>query len=53
MRSVTAFALFGGLYFATGEKGVPTDLSAEEQVDVKASYDIVAARTKRCLERTR
>ena len=44
VRSITAFALFGGMYFSTGEKGVPTDLSAAEQADIRSSYDIVAAR---------
>jgi ABC-type transport system substrate-binding protein len=40
----TAFAIFGGLYFATGEKGVPTDLSPEDQADIKASYNITSHR---------
>ena len=43
----TAFAIFGGLYFATGEKGVPTDLSPEKQADIKTSYNIVAARDEK------
>ena len=47
VRSVTAFALFGGMYFATGEKGVPTDLSAEEQADIRSSYDNAAARDEK------
>ena len=40
----TTFAIFGGMYFATGEKGVPTDLSADEQTAIRDSYNIVAAR---------
>ena len=40
----TAFALFGGLYFATGEEGVPADVSPEAQADIRTSYDIVAHR---------
>ena len=40
----TAFALFGGLYFATGEEGVPADVSPEAQADLRVSYDIVAHR---------
>ena len=47
VRSITAFALFGGMYFSTGVKGVPTDLSAEEQSDIRSSYDIVAARDEK------
>ena len=40
----TAFAIFGGMYFATGAKGVPTDVSAEAQAEIQASYNIVGAR---------
>lgn len=40
----TTFAIFGGMYFATGEKGVPTDVSADEQTAIRDSYNIVAAR---------
>lgn len=40
----TTFAIFGGMYFASGEKGVPTDVSADEQTAIRDSYDIVAAR---------
>ena len=47
VRSVTAFALFGGMYFSTGEKGVPTNLPADEQADIRASYNIVAARDEK------
>ena len=47
VRSVTAFALFGGMYFSTGEKGVPDDLSAEDQAAIKGDYNIVAARDEK------
>lgn len=40
----TAFAIFGGMYFATGSAGVPTDVSAEKSAEIQASYDIAAAR---------
>ena len=40
----TAFALFGGMYFSTGAKGVPTDLPAAEQAEIQESYNIAAAR---------
>ena len=40
----TAFALFGGLYYATGEEGVPTDLTPEEQAELKVSYNNVPHR---------
>ena len=40
----TTFAIFGGMYFATGSKGVPTDVSEEDQATIRASYDIAAAR---------
>ena len=40
----TTFAIFGGMYFASGEKGVPADVSDDEQTEIRASYDIVAAR---------
>ncbi len=40
----TSFAIFGGMYFATGSKGVPTDVSTEAQAEIRDSYDIVAAR---------
>ena len=40
----TAFALFGGLYYATGEKGVPTDLTPEAQAELKVSYNNVPHR---------
>ncbi len=40
----TAFAIFGGMYFATGAKGVPTDLSEAEQIEIRNSYDIAGAR---------
>ena len=35
------------MYFATGAKGVPTDLSTEQQAEIRASYDIVAARDEK------
>ncbi len=47
VTALTAFALFGGLYFATGDKGVPTDVSAEKQEEIRASYNIVAARDEK------
>ena len=40
----TAFAIFGGLYYATGEKGVPTDVSPEVQADLRVSYNNVPHR---------
>jgi peptide/nickel transport system substrate-binding protein len=40
----TAFALFGGMYFATGSKGVDPEASAEQQTADRESYDIVAGR---------
>ena len=40
----TTFALFGGLYYTTGEKGVPDDLSPEIQAELKEEYNVVAAR---------
>ena len=40
----TAFALFGGLYYATGEKGVPTDLTPAAQADLRISYNNVPHR---------
>ena len=40
----TTFALFGGLFYSTGAKGVPTDLSLEKQAEIRDQYDIVAAR---------
>ena len=40
----TAFALFGGMYFSTGAKGVPTDVSSSEQAQLRQSYNIVADR---------
>ena len=46
-RAITAFALFGGMYFATGAKGVPDDLPAAEQQAIKESYNIVAARDEK------
>ena len=47
VTALTAFALFGGLYFATGDKGVPTDVSPEKQEEIRASYNIVAARDEK------
>ncbi len=43
----TSFAIFGGMYFATGAKGVPTDLPAAEQAEIRESYDIAAARDEK------
>ena len=40
----TAFAVFGGMYYATGAKGVPTDVSPEVQAEIRDSYNIAAAR---------
>ncbi len=40
----TAFAIFGGMYFATGAKGVDTTASAEQQAIDRDAYNIVAAR---------
>lgn len=40
----TTFAIFGGMYFSTGSKGVPMDVSAAEQAAIRDSYDIAAAR---------
>ena len=40
----TTFALFGGLYYTTGKKGVPEDLSAEKQAELREGYNVVAAR---------
>ena len=40
----TTFAIFGGMYFATGAKGVPTDVTDEERAKIRDSYDIAAAR---------
>ena len=40
----TSFALFGGMYFATGAKGVPTDVTEDEQAEIRSSYDIEASR---------
>ena len=40
----TTFAIFGGMYFATGEKGVPTDVTPDEQTEIRESYDIAGQR---------
>ena len=40
----TTFAVFGGLYYTTGEKGVPDDVSPEVQAELREAYNIVAAR---------
>ena len=40
----TTFALFGGLYYTTGEKGVPDDVSPEVQAELREAYNVVAAR---------
>ncbi len=40
----TTFALFGGLFYATGAKGIPTDVSVEKQAQLREDYNIVAAR---------
>ena len=40
----TAFAIFGGMYFATGSAGIDPNLSAEQQAADREAYNIVAAR---------
>ena len=40
----TTFAIFGGMYFATGEKGIDPNASAEDQAADREAYNIVAAR---------
>lgn len=40
----TAFAIFGGMYFATGSKGVDVTASAEQQAADREAYDIVGSR---------
>ena len=40
----TTFALFGGLYYTTGAKGVPDDLPLEQQAQLREEYNVVAAR---------
>ena len=40
----TTFALFGGLFYTTGEKGVPDDVSPEVQAELREAYNVVAAR---------
>ena len=40
----TTFALFGGLYYTTGEKGVPDDVSPEIQAELREAYNVVAGR---------
>ena len=40
----TTFAIFGGLYYTTGEKGVATNLPPETQAELREQYNIVAAR---------
>lgn len=40
----TTFAVFGGMYFATGAKGVPTDVTPDEQAEIRDSYDIAGQR---------
>ncbi|MXZ92829.1 MAG: ABC transporter substrate-binding protein [Chloroflexi bacterium] len=40
----TTFAIFGGMYFATGEKGIDPNASAENQAADREAYNIVAAR---------
>ena len=40
----TTFAIFGGMYFATGAKGVDASASAEQQAADREAYNIEAAR---------
>ena len=40
----TTFALFGGLYYTTGETGVNPNLPPETQAQLRDQYNIVAAR---------
>lgn len=40
----TTFAVFGGMYFATGAKGVDVNASAEQQAADAEAYNIVGAR---------
>ena len=40
----TTFAIFGGMYFATGAKGIDVNASAEQQASDRDAYNIVAAR---------
>jgi ABC-type transport system substrate-binding protein len=40
----TTFAIFGGMYFATGAKGIDANASAEQQAADREAYNIVAAR---------
>ena len=40
----TTFAIFGGMYFATGEKGIDPNASAEDQAADREAYNIAAAR---------
>lgn len=40
----TTFAIFGGMYFATGEKGIDPTASAESQAADREAYNIAAAR---------
>ena len=40
----TTFALFGGLFYTTGEKGVPDDVSPEIQAELREAYNVVAGR---------
>ena len=40
----TTFAIFGGMYFATGAKGIDPNASAEAQAADREAYNIAAAR---------
>jgi ABC-type transport system substrate-binding protein len=40
----TSFALFGGLFYTTGESGVPDDVPPETQAELREEYNIVAGR---------
>ena len=40
----TTFAIFGGMYFATGAKGIDPNASAEAQAADREAYNITAAR---------
>ena len=43
----TTFAIFGGMYFATGEKGIDPEASAETQAADREAYNIEAARDEK------
>ena len=43
----TTFAIFGGMYFATGAKGIDPNASAEAQAADREAYNIEAARDEK------